>query len=103
MKMKQRSCDGPGGAQRPAWHVNKPNKTGARSARAPTSGQNTLVMNNCTTVQISCHAWTHRTYVHVLYMCMHECSVTIITEAFHFPTSCNAVYSIKTSEYLSPA
>jgi hypothetical protein len=31
------------GAQRPVWHVNKTNKTGARSARARTRGQNPLV------------------------------------------------------------
>jgi len=34
---------GGGGAQRPVWHVNKPKKTGARSARARTRGQNPLV------------------------------------------------------------
>ncbi len=33
-------------AQRPVWHVDKPNKTGARSARARTRGQNPLVVNN---------------------------------------------------------
>jgi hypothetical protein len=32
-----------GGAQRPVGHVNEPNKTGARSARARTRGQNPLV------------------------------------------------------------
>jgi hypothetical protein len=32
-----------GGAQRPVWHVNEPKKTGARSARARTRGQNPLV------------------------------------------------------------
>jgi hypothetical protein len=31
------------GTQRPIWHVNEPNKTGARSARARTRGQNPLV------------------------------------------------------------
>ncbi len=34
---------GGGGAQRPVCHVNEPNKTGARSARARTRGQNPLV------------------------------------------------------------
>jgi hypothetical protein len=43
LNKKQRSCDGRGGAQRPVWHVNKPKKTGARSARARTRGQNPLV------------------------------------------------------------
>jgi hypothetical protein len=42
---KQRSCDGGGGAQRPVLHVNEPKKTGARSARARTRGQNPLVLN----------------------------------------------------------
>jgi hypothetical protein len=32
------------GAQRPVWHVNKPNKTGARSVRARTRGKNPLVL-----------------------------------------------------------
>ena len=32
-----------GGAQRPVWRVNEPKKTGARSARARTRGQNPLV------------------------------------------------------------
>ncbi len=32
-----------GGAQRPVWHVNEPKKTGARSARTRTRGQNPLV------------------------------------------------------------
>jgi hypothetical protein len=32
------------GAQRPFWRVNEPKKTGARSARARTRGQNTLVV-----------------------------------------------------------
>ncbi len=40
---KQRSCDGWGGAQRPVWCGDKPKKTGAHSARAPTRGQNPLV------------------------------------------------------------
>ncbi len=31
------------GAQRPVWHGNAPKKTGARSARARTRGQNPLV------------------------------------------------------------
>jgi hypothetical protein len=43
MNMKQRSCDGVGGAQRPVWRGNAPKKTGARSARARTRGQNPLV------------------------------------------------------------
>ncbi len=33
------------GAQRPVWHANDPKKTGARSARARTRGQNPLVVN----------------------------------------------------------
>jgi hypothetical protein len=33
-----------GGAQRPVWRGNKPKKTGARSARARTRGQNPLVI-----------------------------------------------------------
>jgi hypothetical protein len=33
-----------GGAQRPVWRGNAPKKTGARSARARTRGQNPLVM-----------------------------------------------------------
>ena len=41
---KQRSCDGRGGAQRPVWLGNEPKKTGARSARARTRGQNPLVI-----------------------------------------------------------
>ncbi len=32
-----------GGAQRPVWRINEPKKTGARSARARTRGQNPLV------------------------------------------------------------
>ncbi len=44
MNKKQRSCDGRrGGVQRPVWRVNEPKKTGARSARARTRGQNPLV------------------------------------------------------------
>jgi hypothetical protein len=35
---------GGGGAQRPVWHVYKPKKTGAHSARARTRGQNPLVI-----------------------------------------------------------
>ncbi len=31
------------GAQHPVWHVNKPNKSDARSARARTRGQTPLV------------------------------------------------------------
>jgi hypothetical protein len=34
-----------GGAQRPVWGANKLKKTGARSARARTRGQNPLVLN----------------------------------------------------------
>jgi hypothetical protein len=44
MNMKQRSCDGGGGAQRPVWRGNAPKKTGARSAHARTRGQNPLVL-----------------------------------------------------------
>jgi hypothetical protein len=40
---KQRSCNGQGGAKRPVWRGNEPKKTGARSARARTRGQNPLV------------------------------------------------------------
>jgi hypothetical protein len=40
---KQRSCDGRGGAQRPVSCGNELKKTGARSARARTRGQNPLV------------------------------------------------------------
>ncbi len=36
---------GGGGAQRPVWRGNEPKKTGARSARARTRGQNPLVVN----------------------------------------------------------
>ncbi len=46
LSMKQRSCDGRGGAQRPVWRGNAPKKTGARSARARTRGQNPLVFNS---------------------------------------------------------
>jgi hypothetical protein len=43
---KQRSCDGRGGgAQRPVWCGNELKKTGARSARARTRGQNPLVFS----------------------------------------------------------
>jgi hypothetical protein len=34
---------GVGGAQRPVWRINEPKKTGARSARSRTRGQNQLV------------------------------------------------------------
>jgi len=40
---KQRSCEG-GGAQRLVWGGNELKKTGARSARARTRGQNPLVI-----------------------------------------------------------
>jgi hypothetical protein len=40
---KQRSCEGGGGAQRPVWGGNELKKTGARSARVRTRGQNPLV------------------------------------------------------------
>jgi hypothetical protein len=40
---EQRSGDGRGGAQRPVGCGNAPKKTGARSARARTRGQNLLV------------------------------------------------------------
>ncbi len=36
-----------GGAQRPVWRGNAPKKTGARSARARTRGQNPLVQLYC--------------------------------------------------------
>ncbi len=43
---KQRSCDGGGGrgARRPVWGGSEFKKTGARSARARTRGQNPLVL-----------------------------------------------------------
>jgi hypothetical protein len=44
---KQRSCDGQGGAQRPVLRDNELTKTGARSARARTRGQNLLVDSYC--------------------------------------------------------
>jgi hypothetical protein len=40
--------DGWGGAQRPVWGGNELKKTGARSARARTRGQNPLVIKYCT-------------------------------------------------------
>ena len=40
---EQRSCDGRGGPQRPVGRRIEPKKTGARSARARTRGQNPLV------------------------------------------------------------
>jgi len=40
---EQRSCDGREGAQRPVGRGNEPKKTGARSARARTRGQNPQV------------------------------------------------------------
>jgi hypothetical protein len=40
---EQRSCDGWRGAQRPVGRGKEPKKTGARSARARTRGQNPLV------------------------------------------------------------
>jgi hypothetical protein len=39
---EQRSCEG-GGRAAPVWRVYEPKKTGARSARARTRGQNPLV------------------------------------------------------------
>jgi hypothetical protein len=41
--MKQRSCDGRGARSAPFGMLNEPKKTGARSARARTRGQNPLV------------------------------------------------------------
>jgi hypothetical protein len=46
---EQRSCDGRGGAQRPVSGGYELKKTGARSARARTRGQNPLVKNNVCT------------------------------------------------------
>jgi hypothetical protein len=43
---KQRSFNGQGGAQRPVLRDNELTKTGARSARARTRGQNLLVIYN---------------------------------------------------------
>ncbi len=40
---EQRGCDERGGAQRPVGRGIEPKKTGARSARARTRGQNPLV------------------------------------------------------------
>jgi hypothetical protein len=53
---EQRSSDrrGGGGAQRPVGRGNEPKKTGVRSARARTRGQNPLVNNNA--VRISAAA-----------------------------------------------
>jgi hypothetical protein len=44
---EQRSCDGPGGAQRPVGRGNESKRTGARSARARKRGQNPLVIIYC--------------------------------------------------------
>ena len=55
---EQRSCDGRGDAQRPVWRVNEPKKTGARSARAHTRGQNPLVVKRqlvCNFNKIVCY------------------------------------------------
>ena len=41
---KKQDGGGVGGVQRPVWRGNKPKKTGARSARARTRGQNSLVV-----------------------------------------------------------
>ncbi len=41
---EQQSCDGWRGAQRPVGRGKEPKKTGARSARARTRGQNPLVL-----------------------------------------------------------
>jgi hypothetical protein len=41
---KLRWAMGGGGAQRPVWRGNEPKKTGARSARARTRGQDPLVI-----------------------------------------------------------
>jgi hypothetical protein len=41
---KQRSCDGQGARSAPVLHVNEPKKTGARSGRVRTRGQNPLVI-----------------------------------------------------------
>ncbi len=46
MCMKQRSCDGRGARSAPFGMLNEPKKTGARSARARTRGQNPLVFIN---------------------------------------------------------
>ncbi len=43
MNKKQRSCDVRGARSAHFWRVNEPKKTGARSARARTRGQNPLV------------------------------------------------------------
>jgi hypothetical protein len=51
-----------GGAQRPLWRVNEPKKTGARSARARTRGQNPLV---CNTVLVYYQQLiTHKSMIH---------------------------------------
>jgi hypothetical protein len=51
---EQRSCDGWRGAQRPVGG-NEPKKTGARSARARTRGQNPLVINNILMISLYFH------------------------------------------------
>ena len=43
IRSSEAAMGGDGGAQRPVWRGNEPKKTGARSARARTRGQNTLV------------------------------------------------------------
>jgi hypothetical protein len=53
-----------GGAQRPVWRVNEPEKTGARSARARTRGQNPLV-HYMSFRNLPCCIYT-RTHVRVL-------------------------------------
>jgi hypothetical protein len=53
---KQRSYDGRGGAQRPVGRVLEPKRTGARSARARTRGQNPLVVKEDGTIRLG-HPW----------------------------------------------
>jgi hypothetical protein len=45
-----------GGAERPVWRCNAPKKTGARSARARTQGQNLLVMYIHLLMEVCCCA-----------------------------------------------
>ncbi len=59
---------GGGGAQRPVWRGNVPKKTGARSARARTRGQNPLVLWNILLeladlriCKLADKRWSHRT------------------------------------------
>ncbi len=54
IRNSEAATSGGGGAQRPVWRVNEPEKTGARSARARTRGQNPLVWKDL--------SWTAESY-----------------------------------------